>query len=380
MPVRYITVNPVTQMFKPVERSFGDVAIVGATDGDAAGPIMTPIPVTNPNSVSHASNSAGKDLAIDNAAWFKGALGESVRLAFEQTPGPAKVWAVRTNASADDPVEDALGEVAKLNVQIVALAATPLAAPDGSGEQAGKEDIELLASHVSTVSTSGGDGKERIGVAMLSNEVSDPTVISSSMSIDRMVMVAHKSTTGDAAAAVAGTIAGYEPHISLLLKPVKLDMPSQFSDSEIDAFNTARLNWLTDPVLMPGKGLYMGEAYTLGNEMPYIDIVRTIDDISFRLKARLIRTIGNLRISRSGLRSLVSQMTAILEPLKNRGVIEHYDVFIPVLALLDRDPSSLSEAEDQQIQNAQNDRTVDAFIEVDYAGAIHRLNITLLFK
>ena len=45
----------------------------------------------------------------------------------------------------------------------------------------------------------------------------------------------------------------------------------------------------------------MGEGYTLGTEMPYIDIVRTIDDISFRLKAELIRSIGDLRVSRSGL-------------------------------------------------------------------------------
>jgi len=52
--------------------------------------------------------------------------------------------------------------------------------------------------------------------------------------------------------------------------------------------------------------------------------VRTIDDISFRLKATLIQAIGNLRISRSGLRALVSEMTAVLEPLRQREVIESY--------------------------------------------------------
>jgi hypothetical protein len=194
-----------------------------------------------------------------------------------------------------------------------------------------------------------------------------------------MVMVAHKSTE-DAAAAVAGTIAGYEPHISLLLKPVSLSMDRLFSDAEIDALNNARVNWLTAPTLIPGKGLFMGEGYTLGADIPYIDIIRTIDDISFRLKAQLIRSIGDLRVSRSGLRTLVSQMTAVLEPLKQREVIEGYDVFLPLLVLLDKEPSALTDAELQEINNAQNARTVEAIVAVDYAGAIHRLNITLKFE
>jgi hypothetical protein len=73
-------------------------------------------------------------------------------------------------------------------------------------------------------------------------------------------------------------------------------------------------------------------------------------------------------------------MTAILEPLRAREVIESYDIFIPILALLDKDPASLTDAERQQINNAQNDRVVEALIAVDYAGAIHRLNITLKFE
>lgn len=375
MAVRYITVTPVTKMFKPATRSFGDVAIVGAADNNANGPTKTPVPITNPDSVSHSSNPAGADKAVDDVAWFKGDLGNSIRKAFEQTPGPTTVWAVRTDTSeAANALPNAFAEVGKLNVQIVAIANTSL-----ESATVGKTEIELLASHVNNVSSNGGDGKERIGVAMLKKDITNPSIVSSNMSIDRMVMVAHKSDE-DAAAAVSGTIAGYEPHISLLLKQVKIGMDDLFSDSEIDAFNNARVNWLTDPILLPGKGLFMGEGYTLGTDMPYIDIVRTVDDISFRLKAILIRSIGNLRISRSGLRGLASQMTAILEPLRQREVIEGYDIFIPILVLLDKDPKSLTDAELQQINNAQNNRIVDAIVSVDYAGAIHRLNITLKFE
>jgi hypothetical protein len=446
MPVRYITVTPVTNLFKPATRSFGDIAIIGTVQTQDENPLTneeidqltvgladsdlelltskiqskyseysktdieafytaqsitnvsefkakgvnfftsrkaeglenTPIPITNPDDVRYQENQ-GNGQAVDSFFWFKGDLGKSIRKAFEQTPGPVKVCGIRLSTGST-ALDTALAEVAKLNVQIVVLANTPLRVPSSSGEAPpGKAQIETLASHVNTVSKNGGDGKERIGVAMLGKDETSTTIVTSNMSIDRMVMVAHKSDE-DAAAAVAGAIAGYEPHISLLLKQVTIGMDELFSDGEIDAFNDARINWLTDPVLLPGKGLFMGEGYTLGTDLPYIDIVRTVDDISFRLKAALIRSIGNLRVSRSGLRALVSQMTAILEPLRQNEVIEAYDVFIPLLVLLDKDPSSLTDAERQQINNAQNDRTVGAIVSVDYAGAIHRLNITLKFE
>ncbi len=216
-------------------------------------------------------------------------------------------------------------------------------------------------------------------MAMLGKDITDTSVISGNMSINRMVMVAHKSDE-DVASAVAGVIGGYQPHISLLLKQVQIDMGDLFSDSEIDAFNTARVNWLTDPTLIPGKGLFMGEGYTLGADQPYIDIVRVIDDISFRLKATLISSIGNLRISRAGLRVLTGEMSAVLEPLRQDEVIDQYDVFLPLLVLLDKQPSDLTDTELQEIHDARVARTVQAIISVKYAGAIHRLNITLKFE
>lgn len=445
MAVRYITVTPVTKLFKPAIRAFGDIAIVGDTDTDALGPKKTPTAITNPDNVGygatttlvsaidtsattitvtstsgfpsnrsfrilidneilhvaamatptttwtvtrgttavpHALNAKvihPVDDSVDGIDWFKGNLGKSIRKSFEQTPGPTTIWAVSIEPSENTtapPIggwKNALAKVENLDVQIVALANMPL-----KSASEGKNEIEELAKHVSIVSKTGGDGKERIGVAMLEKTITDPSAITTNMSIDRMVMVAHKSDE-DVAAAVAGTIAGYEPHISLLLKQVKVGMDQLFSDAEMEAFDKARVNWLTDPSLLPGKGLFMGEAYTLGTDMPYIDIVRTVDDISFRLKAALIRSIGNLRVSRSGLRALESQMTAVLEPLKQREVIEGYEVFIPLKLLLDKKPAILSDAELQQINNAQNDRTVQAIVAVDYAGAIHRLNITLKF-
>jgi len=339
--------------------------------------------------VAHASGTsvllATKDRAVDDPgdatnnvppSWFKGDLGAAVRKAFVQTPPPTMVWAVRAKSKAVTDLTAALNEVAKLDVQIVVLANTPLVSA-----AVGTAEIELLSQHVTSVSNTGGDGKERIGVAMLGK--GDPTIliplITGNMKNERMVFIAHRSTE-DAAAAVAGAIAGYEPQISLILKPVSISMPTLFSDAEIEALDKARVNWLTSPTLIPGGAIYMGEGYTLGADKPYIDIIRTIDDISFRLKAQLIRSIGNLRISRSGLRTLTAQMTAIMEPLRLRQVIESFDAFLPLQVLLDKDPASLSTAELAQISNAESARIVDALISVFYAGAIHRLNITLKFN
>ena len=449
MTVRYITVTPVANFFKPATRAFGNIAIVGGvapastrlaaaldttattlsvenstgfpatpfsiriesetlsvttatgttwtvtrgaggttaaahisgtalSTGDPTGPINVAIPITNPDSVSDPDDPAStkNKKPVDSFDWFHGDLGKAVRTAFAQSPGPTIVWAVRNNGSN---LADSFSVVGKLDVQIVLLANKPLTT-------ANTNDIKALAAHVTTLSgTGGGDGKERIGVAMLANAAAASTagglITGLGLTDSRMVVVAHKSDD-DAAAAVAGTIAGYEPHISLLLKPVGLAMADTFDDSEIETLNSARVNWLTRPTLIPGNGLYMGEGYISGDvkKAPYIDIIRTIDDVSFRLKAQLIQSIGVLRINRPGLRTLESQMAAVLEPLKKREVIDNYDVFMPLLVLLDKDPATLSLLEAQQIKNARDARTVDTIITVTYAGAIHRLNITLKFQ
>jgi hypothetical protein len=450
MPVRYITVTPITNLFVPATRSFGDIAVIGAVDATALGPKKIPIPITNPLAVSSRSvslttngttaagnptlnfaavpptilagmtivdltigsvipagttvqsttattvvmsqNATGAGVGsgdsiqfrnpnngkpVDDIGWFKGALAQSIKTAFAQSPGPTTVWAIATDPTdGANTLTNGLAEAAKLNVQIVVLANMPLI---GTAAGQGRTEIEALATHCNTVSNNGGDGMERIGVAMLGNGVTDTTLISATMAQNRMTMIAHHSTE-DVAAAAAGVIAGYAPHISLLLKQVTVDMDKVFADSEIDAFNTARINWVTRTPLIPGAGFYMGEGYTLGTDQPYIDIVRTIDEISFDLKAALIRSIGVLRVTRAGLRALVSEMSAVLQPLQDDAVIDSYLVFFPLLTLLDKDPTKLTDVELQEIHNAQATRTVNSIVTIEYAGAIHRLNITLKFE
>ena len=367
MAVRYVRVNPVTEMFSPVVRATGNIAIIGAA---SAGTDDTPVQVTSPSDAAGKFGpSAGSDLT------------RAIQLAFQQTPGPSQVWGVKSPAD----VTAALTAVEQLDVQFVVIANTALTSTTGGASDA----IGLLAAHVASVSNTGADGKERMGVAMLPKGSDDPSVVAGALADDRMIYIAHRSDE-DAAAAVAGTIAGYEPHISMLLKQVSIDS-GQFTAAQIDAINGSEtfdsgpagkgVNWLVDPTLIAGGGMYLGEGYT-GNPggKKFIDVQRTIDDCSFKLKARLIRSVGNLRISRSGLRALIVQMEAVLDPMVVGGVIEGNTIAIPVLDLLDADPATLTAAQLQVIQDAQTDRVVEVLVAVDYAGAIHRIAITLKFE
>jgi hypothetical protein len=373
MSVKYVNVQATTNLFAPALRAYGNVGIVGQiTPPGPVDVVQVGVPVvfTDPNEAQRRA---------------PGALGDALAYSFAQSPGPTQITAVRVDETTPD-WQGGFGALATRDVQIVAAADQPL---NTTTTAAGGSLAELVA-HVVGVSSTGGDGMERIGVAMLTKGGTDPTVVTGALANERMVYVAHKSDQ-DVAAAVAGVIAGYQPHISMLLKPVAGVDSDLFTSSEIDQLNGTEtfgsgpagqgVNWLDDPVLIPGQGLYLGEGYT-GNPggKKYIDIVRTVDNVTFLLKAQLINSIGNLRVSRSGLRALQSVIESVLIPLVNQGVIEGYDVTMPILTLLDMDPSTLSAAQLDQINNAQSQRVVEVLVAVDYAGAIHRIALDLNFS
>ncbi|WEO99779.1 hypothetical protein A6P39_040245 [Streptomyces sp. FXJ1.172] len=434
MPVKYIEVDAKSELFVPATRAFGDIAIVGQAGVTARSPDAEPQDFTSPSQSDAAYPSVRTELTADAAAGAttittqdsvavsttvtigtgttsesatvakvdgtgpftltlaqalakdhaantpvqgnRPPLAAAIATAFSQSPPPTRIWGVPVDATNPD-WKSALDKVQNLDVQIVLLANTPL-----NKDNAGV--VGELAKHVVQVSEEGGDGKERIGVAMIN--LLDGTLAAKDVAglnagdvhNERMFLVAHKSAD-DVAAATAGVIAGYEPHISMLLKPISISMPGVFSDSEIDVFVENHVNWITSPSLIPGHSLFLGEGYTAdpSRNKAYIDIVRTIDDVTFRIKAVLIQAIGNLRTSRSGLRSAVTLVQSVLGPLVGRAVIEDYAIHIPLLTLLEKDPQTLSAAEQQEIRQAQSNRTVDMEVSVVYAGAIHRLHIDL---
>ncbi|MFE1546160.1 hypothetical protein [Streptomyces sp. NPDC058718] len=369
-PVRYIRVKSTVNLFSPANRPTGNIAIIGAVTPPTTG---TVIPENEPTLFSDPDDAEKR---------APGDLGRSVALAMRQEPGPGLVFGVRLATSPD--IADTLSKIATLPVQLVVIANTPLEA--GTGGATPTAGIVALANHVKGPF---GDGLERMGVAMLGKGDTDASIITGALNTDRMVYVAHKSDE-DVAAAVAGTIGGYDPHVSLLLKKVGVSSDA-FTAQELFTINGAEgdstppggqnVNWLVNPALIPGEGVYLGEGYTGASgttDKKYIDIVRTLDDITYRLKASLIASIGELRISRTGLRALAGEMEAVLEPLRRSEVIDDYLVVVPVLALFDKPQPT---PEDQElIAKARRERFAEAMVRITYAGAIHRLTINLTFE
>ena len=56
-------------------------------------------------------------------------------------------------------------------------------------------------------------------------------------------------------------------------------------------------------------------------------------------------------------------MESVLLPLIRNEVIEGFDISLPILVSLDKDPASLTAAELAQINNAQSHRVVEVMIE-----------------
>jgi hypothetical protein len=232
-------------------------------------------------------------------------LAKSINLALNN--GALQVWAYRLDPGTSiDDTSPALADFASRQINIVCLS-----------DDSDPHHITTLRDHVEGASPNdagGGGTRPRIGVAMLpeggivdatgnvSNKFSDwknPGDVNSPMNwaSSRMVFVAHNSPD-DVAAAAAGVIGGVDPWVSLVLKPVGgITQVGDFTDQALltlmhpDQVGIVqpKVNPVVHPEFLAGSGPVMGEGFTADGtgERQYIDIVRTIDDIAFRVKAVL---------------------------------------------------------------------------------------------
>ncbi len=346
----------------------------------------------------------GKPKGADGTVYYRvtfdiGPLAKSINLALNN--GALEVWAYRLDSwDSFDASSPALADFSNRQINLVCLS-----------ENSNPDQITLLRDHVEASSPNdagGGGTRPRVGVAMLpeggianstgtiTNKFSDwksPGEATSPMTwaSSRMVFVAHNSPD-DVAAAASGVIAGVDPWISLVLKPVQgIQQVGDFNDQALltflhpdqVGFVQPRVNPVVHPEFLPGSGLVMGEGFTADGtgERLYIDIVRTIDDIAFRLKATLTspQVIGTLRINRPGLRILTSIVRAMLNARVAEGEIDSYAIDIPIQAIAEKDPKDRTAEEQQQLQQVQNSRQLAFNVSVEYAGAIHQLVVTLKF-
>ena len=222
-----------------------------------------------------------------------------------------------------------------------------------------------------------------------SNAGADPETIANNLATHRMILVAHKDTAGnDVAAAVAGKISEVKPWQSLCGKTITgLTITNDFTDTEIDDFFDGQsdshplINIITRPDTRTDWVVTDGWTLDTAFTRHYIDIVRTIDDVIFELKAGLSgpTTIGNLPIDRAGMRVLNNQIIGILHPLKERGEIDTYAIKIPVGEILEKDSSDRTVAEAAYLTATRVSREVEVEVEITVKGTVHRIALTVRF-
>ena len=361
-------------------RATGVVAVVGITPNGAAGG-------TAPENAPRVVTSAAEALTLFASPASGGAVASNplyrgLVLALGQDPPPVKVYGVRAAANGYAAALRALEAVDDVN--FVSLA--------------GETDIDalvLLKTHVEGVSDA---GSPRIGVAManpasslsqtwaddaLSALTTTGKVLRSDKS--RMIVVAGRSPSGavqDFATAAMAAIAGHPPHVTPVLKQIRgVEFPKelQFSPTEVKKLASEGIIPIIDPALIPGSGLFMadGGLFTSDARRPFVDIVRVLDDIQFRLRAGLIGTIGDARITKAGLTLVKMTAEGIVANLQRQNIIDGFTVRIPLLERLSIPEAARTPADTQEITQARATRAVDMLVAVVYGPQIHHLGVTL---
>ncbi len=387
----YIRVTIDTRGLQPVAtRAFGNVAVVGDAGGFGEAVPGEPVMIGSEADARRLFADTDASGAISNAGADAGPLYRSLRDLLQQSPGPSRIYAVAAPDDAGAPdFAAALAALTPAPVQFVCLARVTDPAV-----------LEALAIHVSDASTG---GNKRMGVAMVDPDLAVPAgstfadaaadaYADLESSQGRMILVSARvaTTAGvpdvDVAAATMGAIAGYRPHISVLLKQVRevpVPLARQFTGSEVQQLAEQAIMPLIDPELVAGTGIFIGSGRSFNRADParlYVDVVRVLDDIEFRLKAGLIGVIGNVRIDRLGMQGLVGRIDAILSPLVTARVLDGYAVDVPLLPILETEEADRSPGSAQTLTNARTSRVVEVLLTVTYAGSIHFLDITMALK
>jgi hypothetical protein len=320
-----------------------------------------------------------------------GDLQASLNLALAQDPRPSKIYGVKADQTGANPPDyaTALSSIEGVDdITMVALAHEP-----GLGTAANPR-LLALQDHVDKVSD---DGYRRIGFAMVDPDIQKvPTYATTietaynALKTDkyRMVLVAARGAkdsrgqTPDVAVATMAAVAGYKPHISAVLKQVggfKIPEKARFSGTEIKALSNNNTIPVMDPALIPGEGLYLGEGrcYTTNDKVFYIDLVRTLDEIEFELKAGLIGSIGDARITKAGMMAIRVRTEAILGLAQRAEMIDGFKVVIPVLDVLLIPETARSPTDKLLLQQARQTRQVEMNVEITYGPAVHNLIVNL---
>jgi hypothetical protein len=374
----FIEVKIDTSGLQPIAtRSPGVIAVVGI--GAGTNPTNTAIEIDT------TGDAAGFAAVVNNVP-TPNALYNSLLLALLQDPKPSKIYGVKTAGNAGTDWDAALGALDAVDdVDFVSLANIT--------------DVTLLGKVKTHAENNSANGQKRIAVGMIdpttaksATYVTDVTTAAQPLlsSVSRMVLVGlrgavQNAASVDIATAAMAAIAGYPPQTSIVLKQIRgfdnlgIAQSLLYSSSEIKQLSEAGIIPLIRPSLIVGGGFYFGEGrtFTTDAQLLYVDIVRVLDDIDFRLKAGLIGLIGDARITRAGLTTVKTRIDGILGPLVRSAEIDEFQVQIPVLDILSLPDSARSATENALVATARQNRAVDVIVTVTYGPAVHRLLVTL---
>lgn len=382
----FIEVKIDTSGLQPVaQRSPGVIAIVGAAD-QGTGVVGQPYQIDTFDQAAELFASRAANNAVIPTPLYS-----SLATAMRQDPKPSKIYGVRSNGN--DYAAALAGLEAADDVTFVALA-NEVAVGAAAGGGAAATGLMALKQHVEDMSA---QGQKRIGVAMVDPAVAKSSTYVADVTSDaqgvgllrsdssRMIVVAARGATTDAAAAAMAAIAGYAPQISMVLKRVRdVSMPlaGQYSPTEIKQLSEAGIIPIIDPALIVGSSLHFAEGRTFTSDasLLYIDVVRVLDDIDFRLRAGLIGMIGDARITKAGMTRVKTRVEGILGPLKRNAVIDDFNIDIPVLNVLNLPESTWTPTDTDIVVTARANRTVDLLVTITYGPAVHRLLVTLAPK
>ncbi|MEO6775933.1 MAG: hypothetical protein ABI437_22970 [Kofleriaceae bacterium] len=369
-----------TSQLTPIaQRAPGVIAIVGETGGAGTAPVNVPLVV---DSLAQAATLFATVSATGVVTSTK--LYAAIKVALLQNPQPSKIYAVKVDGTSYDAALGAL-EAAD-DVTFVSLAGISTVAT-----------LAKLKDHAEQMSAA---GAKRIAVMMIDPSVAKSATYATTVnagltgtpnlksSVSRVIMVAARGAVdddgdpADTATAAMAAVAGYQPQTSIVLKQLRgitIPVEKQYSPSEIKALSEFNIVPIIQPALIVGGGFYFAEGRTFTSDasLLYVDTVRTLDDIDFRLKAGLIGAIGDARITKPGLIGLKTRIDGVLGPVKRTEMIDDYTIDIPVLTILSRPESAWTATERALVTTARSTRTLDVVLSVELGPQVHVLIIQL---
>lgn len=369
-------------------RAPGVLAIVGVSNKGSAS-------VNVPTVIGSLAEAAAAFAGSSGGNLQRTPLYNALEAVFAQSPGPSKVYAVK---AASDGIAAALNSLSAADdVTVMALASSGAKAPSGSSSASTTNAaIKLLFDAVKAAES---DGDKRLAVVAIDNDLASAGTSTYHDTAEkavadfrhpRMVVVAARGAkqgdeTAEVAAAAAAAIAGQPPAASMVLKRISgftIPLEKQFSPTEIKGLAGKTIIPLLDPALIVGPSLHFGDGYTFSddNTRQYIDVVRLLDDVEFKLRAGLINMIGDARITKTGLVALVSRAEGILARQLGPGGIDAFSVQIPVLDILRTPQANWSPAQRDAVNEARSEREVQMFASITLGPAVHLLKIQLAPK